>query len=192
MTSTSEELAEEIGRAILGQASSDPDGAEGSLTAEEHLRLVARSATAHEVTGALLQQSVTAARAGGVSWARLGATLGLSRQGAQQRFGGGGVDSPEDEEERWLGPVTALDEMAELRIAGELGWRTVGVDWFRHRMVRSETRWEHRRVLWSRPRSHLETDGWQVAVRAFPWVYLVRDTGVPVGEHAGRVASAGE
>ena len=48
-----------------------------------------------------------------------------------------------------------------------------------HVVERTDTQWEHLRVVWTRPTSAYETDGWSVAVRAFPWLYLVRDLEVP-------------
>jgi hypothetical protein len=170
-------LADRIGRLILESADGS-DGSDGTEGAPDHLALVSRAADAHAATRELLQQAVAAARADGRSWAAVGDVLGLTRQAAQQRFGAGddvlGVG-----EERWLGPVTAFDEMPELEMAGRQGWRTIGAGMLKHRVVRTATQWEHRRVLWSRPPSSFEQDGWQVAVRAFPWVYLVRDTGLP-------------
>ncbi|MDQ6527236.1 hypothetical protein RB608_26720 [Nocardioides sp. LHD-245] len=166
------ELADTIGRAILaGGDAGDP------------LALVRRTADADAVTGELLQQAVHAARAGGHSWSAIGGVLGLTRQAAQQRFGResatGDPDGPDGPEERWLGPVTAFDEMQELELAGRLGWHTIGAGLLRHRMVRTATRWEHKRVVWTGGLSRYERAGWQVGCRAFPWVYLVRDTGEP-------------
>ncbi|WP_298888573.1 hypothetical protein [uncultured Serinicoccus sp.] len=185
------DLAAQIGHVIL-DGGPEPGGQ--TLDADDHLRLVRRAALAHEVSGELLQQAVTAARSGGQSWATLGQELGLSRQGAQQRFGGAGrrtgtaddsgpsAESAERPDERWLGPVTAVDELGELELAGQLGWHTVEAGMFRHRMVRTATRWEHRRVLWTRSTASYLTQGWQVGARAFPWLYLVRDTGLPVSD----------
>ncbi len=114
----------------------------------------------------------------GKSWTAIGAELGMSRQAAQQRFGD--RDSATGgHEERWLGPVTAFDEMAELELAGRQGWHTVEAGMLRHRMVRTDRQWEHKRVLWSGVRRHAR-DGWQVGCRAFPWVYLIRETGEAV------------
>lgn len=184
-TGTDADLAGRIGEVILDRGS-EPGGHEGheggGLAPHDHLVLVHRAAQAHRVTGELLQQAVTAARSGGQSWASLGDELGLSRQGAQQRFGGRtevapGGDDPLPPDERWLGPVTAFDEMGELELAGRLGWHTVEAGFFRHKMVLTQTQWEHRRVLWARPAGSHITDGWQVGARAFPWLYLVRDTG---------------
>jgi hypothetical protein len=166
------DLAEAIGRAIL----SDAD-------AQDQLALVRRTAQADAVTADLLQQAVNAARAGGHSWSAIGSTLGLTRQAAQQRFGrepaSPGTSDSDSGDERWLGPVTAFDEMQELDLAGRLGWRTTGAGLLRHRMVRTATQWEHKRVVWTGGLGRYEKDGWQVGCRAFPWVYLVRDTGAP-------------
>lgn len=116
-----------MGAAVL--ADLDPEG-------DDHLEIVLRSAEAEGVARDLLRQSVTSARAHGHSWAAIGATIGMSRQAVQQRFGG----AAESE---------------------------------------SGAKGETRRVAWTGPSRRLERDGWQVAVRAFPWVYLVRDRGIP-------------
>lgn len=168
------DLDEAIGRAILAGADAD-----------DPLALVRRAADADRAAGALLHRSVAAARSGGHSWQAIGDVLGLTRQAAQQRFGKdetpatpGGADA----EERWLGPVTAFDEMDELALAGRLGWHTVGAGLLRHRMVRTATQWEHKRVVWTGSTARYAREGWQVGCHAFPWVYLVRDTGRPVAE----------
>lgn len=161
-------LVEAVGSAILSTAAS-----------RDSLLLVQHTASAETVVRDLLHQAVGAARSDGHSWAAIGTALGMSRQAVQQRFGGRHGDDELEPEERWLGPVTAFDEMAELQLAGRLGWHTVGVGMLRHRMVRTPHQWEHRRVLWSGSLARYEKDGWVVGPRAFPWVYLVRDTGLP-------------
>lgn len=128
MTAERVDLADAVGAAVL--ADLDPEG-------DDHLEIVLRSAEAEGVARDLLRQSVISARAHGHSWAAIGATLGMSRQAVQQRFGG----AAESES--------------------------------------TVTQWETRRVAWTGPSRRLERDGWQVAVRAFPWVYLVRDRGIP-------------
>ncbi|WP_435201136.1 hypothetical protein [Janibacter sp. GS2] len=168
-------LTEALGAAIL-------TGLDGEGGSHDHLAIVHRTAAAEVEIAALMQQSVAAARAAGHSWTQLGAELGMSRQAAQQRFGGRRRDTEEagdGAEDRWLGPVTAFDEMAELAIAGRQGWRTVGAGMLKHRVRRTPTQWEHKRIVWTGPLPRWEDEGWQVAIRAFPWVYLVRDTGLP-------------
>ena len=168
-------LAEGLGAAILQGLDADGDPA-------QHLALVRRAAAAEDEVAEVLRQSVLAARAAGHSWAALGAELGMSRQAAQQRFGdrkGVAVDAEDGEDaERWLGPVTAFDEMAELELAGRQGWKSIGAGMFYHLVVQTDTQWEYRRVAWTRPAAAYESGGWTVAVRAFPWLYLVRDTGL--------------
>ena len=175
---TTPSLAEALGRAILV---AEFEEAPWDSQAGSELDLVRRTAAADEIVAGLLRQAVASARAGGHSWAAIGAALGMSRQAVQQRFGSGDAPGTADgAEERWLGPVTAFDEMGELELAGRLGWHTVGAGMLRHRMVRTPTQWEHRRVVWTSSLRKHEQQGWQVGCRAFPWVYLVRDTGRPV------------
>ena len=181
-------LSEVLGSVIL--TGLDPDE-----RPRDHLAIVARTALAQDEVARLMCRSVLAARAAGHSWATLGHELGMSRQAVQQRFGdrrgaaaagrpaGAEVAGREGAgDERWLGPVTAFDEMVELEIAGRQGWRTVDAGLLKHRVRRTPTQWEHKRVVWTGPVRRWEIDGWRVAIRAFPWVYLVRDTGRPVEE----------
>lgn len=199
-------LRTSIGQAIIDALdSSDHDDASRDLdmsdapseetgpAATDPLALVAASASAETISRELLADAVRSARGAGQSWAAIGDQLGMSRQAAQQRFGsadrtgndddrGDPPGGPDNAVERWLGPVTVVDEMAELAEAGRLGWRTVEVGWFKHRVRRTTTQWEHRRTVWGAARK-AEQDGWDVAVRAFPWVYLVRDTGRPAADH---------
>lgn len=146
----------------------------------DHLAIVRRTAQADAAVRGLLTRSVGAARASGHSWAAIGDELGMTRQAAQQRFG---AESPlgvgEGGERRRLGPITAFDELPELEIAGRQGWRTVDAGMLCHIVERTDTQWETRRMVWRKPAGAYEKDGWQVAVRAFPWLYLVRDLEVP-------------
>ena len=184
-------LADAVGRAVLEAAGVADDRA---LSVGDHLALIAAGARAEEEARAILRRSVVAARAGGASWGRIGHELGMSRQAAQQRFGAApdaadrAAPTPEAGEERWLGPVTAFSEMDELELAGRAGWRTVEAGMLTHRMRRTPTQWEHRRVLWRVSLAREEAEGWQVGCRAFPWIYLVRDLGVPA-ETAGTAGS---
>lgn len=168
-------VTEAVGNAIL----STLDGGDNEPDRDQHLRIVRRTSEAGDVVHNLLRQAVAAARSGGHSWAAIGAELGMSRQAVQQRFGDKRPPYEADSEQRWLGPVTAFDEMHELTLAGQCGWRLVEVGLLRHRMVRTDTQWEHKRVVWGGAVQRHEDDGWEVAVRAFPLAYLVRPTGLP-------------
>jgi hypothetical protein len=182
-----------ITRAILDAAGLDsPSGSpadspavEVHLTTAEHLALIRASSDAERDVRAILRQAVESARAGGVSWAAIGAELGMTRQAAQQRFGDparadAATDADADGAEyRWLGPVTAFDEMAELELAGRAGWHTVEAGMLRHRMVRTSTQWETKRLIWRGPSRRDAEQGWIVGATMFPWAYLVRDRGLP-------------
>lgn len=170
-------LGDAIGHAVLDDAGAADKPA---LALEDHIALIAASARADDEVRAILQRAVHAARAAGASWATIGAELQMSRQAAQQRFGHPSTAADLDEDERWLGPVSVFDEMAELDLAGLEGWHTIGAESSAHRMRRSDTRWEHRRSVWHPLRASERADGWEIGCRAFPWIYLVRDTGVPV------------
>lgn len=178
------DLADAVARAVLSEAGideadlADVDAA-GALSVGQHLAVIGASARTEREAVGFLQRAVVSARAAGASWARIGEELGMTRQAAQQRFGGG-VGEADGANERWLAPVTAFDEMGELDIAGRAGWHTVEAGLLAHRMVRSGTQWQHRRILWRGSLAREQADGWQVGCRAFPWVYLVRDTGLPV------------
>ena len=172
---TSPDIADALGRAILASTQAvDVDPSDRN----RHLAIVRSAAEADRVVGELLQQAVSAARAGGHSWAAIGNELGLTRQATQQRFGKTDEASI-DTGVRWLGPVTALDEMDELALAGRLGWHTTGAGLMRHRMVATNHQWEHKRVLWTGSLGRYQREGWQVGCRAFPWIYLIRDTELP-------------
>ncbi|MGF3054291.1 hypothetical protein ACQUSY_10085 [Microbacterium sp. YY-03] len=197
------DLADAVSRAVFEHAGLAPaaptatDETAHQLTADESLALIGASAAAERQAATVFHGAVTAARAANVSWARIGGELGMTRQAAQQRFGIAPENATTDhttndntaadhtthafeDTERWLGPVTAFDEMKELELAGRAGWHTVEAGAFKHRMVRTETQWQHRRVLWRGSLARDEADGWQIGCRAFPWIYLIRDTGIPI------------
>lgn len=170
-------LGDAIGHAVLTEASVAD---KTSLTTEDHITLITVSARAEDEVRGILRRTVLSARAAGASWTTIGAELGMSRQAAQQRFGHPSEADHQGENERWLGPVSVFDEMSELELAGREGWHTVEAGASAHRMVRGDTRWEHRRSVWRPLRGAERSEGWEIGCTAFPWVYFVRDTGVPI------------
>jgi hypothetical protein len=61
---------------------------EEAMTDEEILALLPRIASVGEQTDASLQRLVTVLRGRGVTWARIGAALQITRQSAWERFSG--------------------------------------------------------------------------------------------------------
>ncbi len=167
-------LAEAFGRLPVNP---DPE------TADDYLDLIAAASEIEAQSRTLLQQTVGAARSAGVPWSAVGATLGMTRQAAQKRFAVAATPdaSQLDPNERIISPVTAFDEMAELALAGRYGWHSVDFGPYFHRVVRSDTQWEHKRasMLRRRNRTTLENEGWQVIGTQFPFTYLKRDRGIP-------------
>lgn len=145
------------------------------------LQLVDAARIASEESGRLLRESIGSARTAGLSWDAIGGVLGVSRQAAQQRFGGQAGAPKVTGDRRVLSPVTAFDEMEALADAGRHGWHSVDYGTLHHVLEKSDQQWEHRRALWGTVhRADLEAEGWQlVRSNTFPWSYWARPTGSP-------------
>jgi hypothetical protein len=145
---------------------------------DAYLRLVQAAMDISVEAADSLRESVVSARAAGVSWERIGDVLRISRQAAQQRFGG---PTPPADTAVWrMKPVTAFTEMEKLEEAGRHGWHSVGFGTLYHDLVRSDQRWEHRRVSMFSSRHALESAGWQrIGSMWIPWAYYARPTAEP-------------
>ncbi|HET8986596.1 MAG TPA: hypothetical protein VFN03_12645, partial [Trueperaceae bacterium] len=145
-----------------------------------YLDLIRLAARAEEHTGGVLNDAVLGARSAGNTWEVIGQVLGMSRQAAQQRFGG---DTPvrAEGETKVLRPLTAFNEMAALEEAGKAGWHSVGYGALYHVVERSETQWEHLRLFAAgRELDELRRNGWQqIGFGWFPWTYLKRQLDLP-------------
>ena len=156
-------------------------------SAQDFLQTVTAAHNIETEARQLLQHSVLTAREAGATWRDIGKTLGISKQAAQKRFA-----PPEklpdmrlDPDERLLGPVSMLDEIAELNLAGRYGWHSVDFGIAHHRVVHSPNQWEHCRVTGTKRVSELEGQGWVSIGKSFPYTFLKRDTGAPaLPEHA--------
>jgi len=142
-------------------------------------RLLAAVAAFQDITRAAVDLQTQAARTAhdaGVSWARIGALLGVSRQAVQQRFDPNYVEAPAGAAEgRILGPVTRAEEMAHLEAAGAQGWKLVEARHGEHRLVHTGGVWEVQRVSIFAPRPlPAASDGWEAAATRFPDCFYVR------------------
>jgi hypothetical protein len=153
------------------------------------LDLIAIAAALADEAQGFLAAAVVSARDAEVSWARIGAELGVSRQAVQQRFTSAMTRdwaefAPEVERpaEAWrLSPVTVYTEMAELETLGRQGWHSVGLGPGYHDVVQTDVQWLHRRVTVFGPQP-AAADGWQRVGMAFPFVYYAQATGQPAAE----------
>lgn len=161
---------ERLDPGLLARLESDP---------EAHVRLVEWTSALRGAAIDAHGEAVKAARRAGISWDRIGETLGITRQAAQQRFSSTTATSIADV--RRLTGLSAFNEMAALAEAGRRGWHSVGFGPLYHEVVRDEQQWEHRRVsAFGSPRWLLLQDGWELVGGWFPWVYLARPTGQAV------------
>jgi hypothetical protein len=121
------------------------------VEAGAHLELIALARAARAETEALELAVVQSARQAGCTWEQIGAILGMTRQAAQQRFGGrqaqhGAGDAGGGPHQRMLRPLTAFNEMAVLGRAAVYGWHSVGYGPLYHLVERDGLQWEHRRA----------------------------------------------
>lgn len=126
-----------------------------------------------------LYRWVDAARRAGLSWADIGALIGITKQAAQQRFGGGGslVDPAPAEAEIVRTAATAFNEEAMLEEEGRAGRELVATGMLTLRFRQSDRPWEHRRVIAFSPAAALrqvEGAGWSHVSTWFPFHYLKR------------------
>ncbi|CAN5146802.1 hypothetical protein BH11ACT1_BH11ACT1_17730 [soil metagenome] len=149
---------------------------------EAHLELVSLALAARSETDALLRAAVSSARSAGCTWEAIGHVLDMSRQAAQQRYGGEDSALPRTGGKILrLAPLTAFNEMRVLDRAGRYGWHSIGFGALLHIVEKSELQWEHRRVhVVGADRREVEDAGWeQIGSVWFPWAYYKRCTGEP-------------
>lgn len=147
-----------------------------------HLDLVSLALAARSETDALLRAAISSARSAGCTWEAIGHVLDMSRQAAQQRYGGEDSALPRAGGTILrLAPLTAFTEMRVLDRAGRYGWHSIGFGALFHIVEKSDRQWEHRRVhVVGADRRELEDAGWeQIGSLLFPWAYYTRCTGEP-------------
>lgn len=149
---------------------------------QDFLHLVRGALTLRSEADRLLHTAVVSARDVGATWQNIGSTLGMTKQAAQKRFAPPSArgSATLDAKERTIGPTTSFNEMHELALAGSYGWHSVDFGATHHRVIHSDTQWEHLRVTISPGKiSTLVADGWLLIGSSFPYTYLKRDTGIP-------------
>lgn len=128
------------------------------------------------ISADLQGQAARAAHEEGVSWAKIGALLGTSRQAVQQRFDPTySSQKCGDETMRIVGPVSRAEEIHHLAEAGLQGWRLVSSSYGEHTVERDDQSWEVKRVsvLSAKPMPSRK-DAWQAATMRFPDCFYIR------------------
>lgn len=122
---------------------------------------------------------VDAGRRAGMSWTEVGATLGISKQAAQQRFRSATEEqhpSEHDLIEVRLGP-TAFNEMRVLKDEGLKNNELVRTGALALVFRRTRTQWEHTRVVAVSPHvvmGRMSREGWTYVSSWFPFHYFKR------------------
>ncbi|HLS13413.1 MAG TPA: hypothetical protein VK095_02780 [Beutenbergiaceae bacterium] len=140
------------------------------------LRSVERFGELARISADLQAQAVRSAHEAGISWAKIGAHLGISRQAVQQRFDPSyHHDEPIPEQTRVLGPVSRAEEVEHLNAAAAEGWRPIRSLPGQHIMQHDGVPWEVQRVsVLTTLSMPAKTEGWRAASTRFPDCFYIR------------------
>jgi hypothetical protein len=175
MTVSHEQRLRDLARA-LGLAWHE--GSFGSFEGErreEYARMIVASQILADESRRSLGQWIDAARRAGMSWVDIGALLGISKQAAQQRFGGQRDDAepPAEAIVVKLG-TTPMTEPQILAQQGAAGRELIEVGTFRLVFRASDTAWDYLRSVRPLTVDRVEDEKWQAAGRWFVFHYYKR------------------
>ncbi len=132
----------------------------------------------------VLGRWIDAARRAGASWADIGDMIGISRQAAQQRFGGQDTVPTLDIDDDELGSLitktgaTAFNEDQIMREQGLKGRQLVGCGWLKLHFTQTDKSWEHKRIIsaWSGGAiDEMRALGWEHVTSWYPFHYFRRE-----------------
>lgn len=121
-----------------------------------------------------VQRWVKAGRRGGLSWAEIGGIVGVSKQAAQQRFGG------EDADDAHPGAITvklgatAFNEMEMLKREGAAGRELIGTGMLRLYFRQTDRAWDHIRTVGEMDPRQRVGEGWEAVSSWFVFHYYKR------------------
>jgi hypothetical protein len=142
------------------------------------LHLLAAAQIGAQEADRLLHAAVASARRAGHSWDAIGAVLGVTRQGAQQRFRTPQAGA-QSANRRVLTGAHSFNEMKLLDEEGRRGAHLVDFGPLYLVVEDSAEQWKHRRLFGVTParRTRLEADGWISVGAWFPFHYFKRRLG---------------
>lgn len=175
MTISHEQRLRDLARALGLAWHEGSFGAFEGERREDYARMIVASQILADESRRSLGLWIDAARRAGMSWVDIGALLGISKQAAQQRFGGQRDDAepPAEAIVVKLG-TTPLTEPQILAQQGEAGRELIEIGTFRLVFRASDTAWDYRRSVRPLTADQLEDEGWQVAGRWFVFHYYKR------------------
>ena len=147
---------------------------------DDFTRLIEAAYVVDDESANSLKRWVEAGRRAGLSWADIGETLGISRQAAQQRFGGEPATDarPSSDDIGVLARtgVTAFNEVQILDEEGGAGREVIGATWLTLYFRQTDHRCENIRVVSLLPgvKEKYERQGWKHALTWYPYRYFTR------------------
>lgn len=146
-------------------------------TLEDYAEMIRAAHIVADESRLSLSHWIDAGRRAGMSWAEIGGLIGVSKQAAQQRFGGS-VDPPQIAEPGTISVrlgATAFNEMAMLRAEGERGRELIGTGVLALTFRQSDTQWAYTRVSGVTTNADaMATDGWRYVSSWFIFHYFKR------------------
>ena len=147
---------------------------------DEYVELITAAHLVADEGRLCLHRWVDAGRRAGLSWTEIGAMLGISKQAAQQRFGGGQIAELEaGDADIEVRGATALNEMKRLEEEGRKGRELVAIGLLRLLLRQTSQAWEYRRLAAIAPTAQMarmESQGWAHVASWFPFHYFKRPT----------------
>ena len=175
MTISHEQRLRDLVRALPLAWHEGSFGAFAAERREEYARMIVASQILADESRHSLGLWIDAARRAGMSWVDIGALLGISKQAAQQRFGGQrDADEP---------PATAIvarlgtaprTEQQILADHGAAGRELIDVGTFRLVFQQSDRAWQHLRTVRPLAADRVAAEHWQPAGRWFVFHYYKR------------------
>ena len=147
-----------------------------------YVDLVVAASLVSDQAASCLGDWVAAARRAGLSWSDVGDALGMSRQGAQQRWGARLGDTSEEptgvDQLIIRRGVTAFNEVGVLEEEGRAGREVVRAGWAKLYFRQTNRAWENCRIVSlavrSRSAETLVAEGWDHVFSWYPYQYFKR------------------
>jgi hypothetical protein len=155
------------------------DGPFEGRSPDDYSAMIVAAHIAADESRLSLHRWVDAGRRAGMSWTDIGALIGVSKQGAQQRFGGADDRAPPgaDQISVRLG-ATAFNEVGMLREEGLKGRELIGTGALALTFRQTDRQWEHCRTTGIGPDvAAMEEAGWTYVSSWFVFHYFKRAAG---------------
>ena len=150
---------------------------------QDFAEMIVASHIAADESRLSLHRWVDAGRRAGMSWAEIGALLGITKQAAQQRFRGSNDErdlAAEDGEIVTRFGATAFNEVVMLAEEGSKGHELIRTGALQLVFRKTDQEWEYRRIVAVFTQAMIEgmaQSGWTYVSSWFPFHYFKRPKG---------------